>query len=283
MEDNVLTVEELDRLLAEEFLAEPVEKLTEATTEEPEEDETDEIEEEVDEDTDEAEDEEDEKEVEEPQEKPNKRTPDEKKEYAFAKLRKEATEAKKFAEEAERKSRDYDTVLKSLMKEAGYSDFEEFKRDVEAQVSERERTKLGYTPEEYGKIKSLEQREKELNEKEEKIRQQDFASKAKRFDETVRSYSEKYGLGEKGVAGVYKELQDSGYTPEMLLSMPNPELLIKGTMADFISQNPSAQSTNKKSVDTKKLHTKITDTGSDDLEKLLKKELREYELRKFGR
>lgn len=297
-EDEIMTVDDLDKFLSEEFqvkdekildneveveeevVVEDVESEVEVEeVEEDEESDDTEPDEEESVDDEESEDEESDDDNEDDKEKSTKPTKEEKANHAFAQLRKEASENKRKAEE-------YDAVLTKLMKESGYKDFDSFKEAVEKQFDEKERKEKGYSEQEYSRLKEIEAREKRLQEKEKVMSEKEYNSKAYAFDQAVRKYSQEYGLGEDGPSRVYQTLEKEGYTAEMLVAQPKPDLLIKGVMADDIARIRAERRQVKKAnktVDTKKITTR---SQEDDLasqqEELFKQEMRDYEKRKFG-
>lgn len=286
MEDEkILTVDELDELLAKEFAKDDsddseVEVEEEEVEEEESEDETDEQE------SDDADEEPEPTEESEPDVVPEveqpktRRSPEEKKDYAFAKLRKDASEAKRLADERAKQLEEQEELLKSLMEASDFSDLNEFKRALAKQVDEKKREKSGHTEAEYAKIKEMEQREAELKRRENEIKQQEFNARAKAFDSTVREVIKTYGMTENDRQQVYAELEKLGYTADMLLAIPSPQHLIKGVVVDLKGETAPAK---RKTVDTRSIPTPPSkESVASQQEKLLAKELKEYENRKGG-
>ena len=286
------SIEDIDRYLEEEFSKEtpPVD-----TEDEPEEDidledeslEDDEpegdeeVEEESDEE-DESDESEDEPEDDEPEvdehEVTKKPSKEDKSNHAFAKLRQEAKENKQKAEE-------YNAVIDKLMREAGYTDFNQFKKAVEEQLDEKEREKAGYTKEEFSRKKDLEAEEKRIREREEALRNQERNTKAKVFNDAVTKFAQDYGMGENGSTEIYNRLEKLNYTADLLLAQPDPYIVIKGAMADVVEKKALAsykeKASNKKKVDSGKLTTRSNDDNLEDqLDKLLEQDLREYAKRR---
>lgn len=285
-DEKILTVEELDALLAEEFTKEdsesPEDVVDEVEEEETvEEDEQEEVEpdEPEAEDTDESEvDEEEEPKV---VETKKGKTPEEKKDYAFAKIRKEATEAKRLADERAKAVEERDNILRVLMEQSGFSNLEDFKTALNKQVDDKKRAESGYSEDEYKKIKLMEQREAQLKEREEQLKQQEFDIKAKRFDSTVREIIKSQGLGESERLTVYTELENLGYTAEVLLSIPSPQHIIKGIVSEI---KGSAEPVKRKTVDTQRIvTTPDKQSFASKQDEMLKKELKDYENSKYGR
>lgn len=275
-EKEFTSVDELDEFLQKEFKIEGVEDTdglnieVEETIEEIEaEAEEDEEISETDDESEELEvsddDEEEVEEVEAP--KPAKRSKDDKRDYAFSKLRKEAADAKKALE-------DYNALVSRLMREAGYSDYNEFKKAVDHQLSEKEMKEKGYTKEQYNELEMLRRKNKELEESLSQTANRERYDRARSFDATVNKYAQEYRVSAKEI---YDTLEKTGYNVETLLAQPNPEILIKGVLAD--KARPAAKPA-KKSVDTEKLSAGDAKSSEIDIDELIKKELAEYKSRK---
>ncbi len=279
MEKKFASVEELDGYLDENFKVDGVEldadsdsldiEVTETVEElEVQEDEDGVIsQDDDDEEFDSAVNKEDEEPEEDEPQKPAKRSKEEKRDYAFSKLRKEASDAKKSADE-------YNALVTRLMKEAGYSDYNEFKNAVDQQLSEKEMKAKGYTKEQYTEIEKLRKQNQELNEALEQRSNRDKYERARSFDSTVNKYAQDYKIPAKEI---YENLEQLGYTAEMLLAQPNPEILLKGLLVDKAKPAPKPA---KKSVDTEKLTAGDTKTTGVDMDELIKRELAEYKSRK---
>lgn len=268
-EKDFTSVEEMDKFFetnkveSEPTSDEETQEEPEVVDEVPDLEEPEENEEEESEETTEEE-EEDEEEVEpEPQKKPSK---EEKRDYAFSKLRKEKDEAKKAYEEQ-------NALVQRLMREAGYNDYASFKDAVDKQFSEKEMKDKGYTKEQYNEVEELRKHNKELEEKLEATNRQQIANKAQGFDTLVKSYAGQYKTTAKEI---YDALDNSGFTAEMLLNLPNPEVLIRGVLADKVKpvEKPA-----KKAVDTEKLPSGST-KKEFNLDELLQEDFAEYKKRK---
>lgn len=237
---------------------EVVDEIPDLDTPEENEEESEEPEEE------ETEDEEESDEEEPPKKKPSK---EEKRDYAFGKLRKEKDEAKKALEER-------DTLINRIMQEAGYNDYAQFKEALDKQFSEKEMKTKGYTKEQYNEVEELRKRTKELEEQLEQTSKQQMATKAQSFDNMVKSYASQYKTTAKDI---YESLDSSGFTAELLLNLPNPEVLIRGVLADKVKpvEKPA-----KKAVDTEKLPSGSKNKQEFNIDELINDELAEYKKRK---
>lgn len=206
--------------------------------------------------------------------KPKKPSAEEKQNHAFAKLRTEASEYKRQADE-------YDEVVKTLMEEAGFDDFNQFKSAVKQQVKEKAIKEGGMTEAAYDKMENLDKREKEIRQREQQINQNELNLKAKLFNDAVVEFATEYGLGEAGVGQAYERLEELGYTVEALLAQPDPKVLIRGVMADEVERIALAEyrkkANPKKAVDSGKLPTSNKQkTLEQQQNELLDSELRQY-------
>lgn len=214
---------------------------------------------------------EDEEEVEEPKEEPKpkpKRTKEEKADYKFAQLRKEAHDAKKALEDREE-------IVRALMKEAGIADYEAFKQAIKENLSEKEMKQKGYTKEQFSELEQLRQEkarlERELNDR----TTVEVRTKAQRFDNLVESYSDRVNMTK---TEVYDILAESGYSIETLLAQPNPELLIKGALADKLIQSKPEE---PKRTETKRFVSgEKKDNGKLTVDDLVKQDLDDFKKRK---
>ena len=213
----------------------------------------------------------DDEEQEEPKEEPKvkpKRTKEEKADYKFAQLRKEAHDYKKALEDREE-------IMNALMKEAGISDYESFKQAIKENLSEKEMKQKGYTKEQYSELEQLRQEkarlERELNERS----SVEVRSKAQTFNSLVATYSDKANMTPKEV---YDILAEAGYSVETLLAQPNPELLIKGALADRLIPSKPAE---PKRTETKRFVSgEKADNSKMTVDDLVKQDLDDFKKRK---
>lgn len=213
----------------------------------------------------------DDEEQEEPKEEPKakpRRTKEEKADYKFAQLRKEAHDAKKALEDREE-------IVRALMKEAGIADYEAFKQAIKENLSEKEMKQKGYTKEQFSELEQLRQDkarlERELNDR----TTVEVRTKAQRFDNLVESYSDRVNMTK---TEVYEILAESGYSIETLLAQPNPELLIKGALADKLIQSKPEE---PKRTETKRFVSgEKKDNGKLTVEDLVKQDLDDFKKRK---
>lgn len=252
------SIEEIDAELAKEF-AEAEEKEDKASEQAPEAVEVKEIEPEPVEET----------EVVEPVEekKPEKPSKEAQKDYNFAKLRSEK-------EEAEKKLVAQQELMKKLAEASGYDNVEEYRDMLETRLVEEEAKKKGVSPEVYrelseakSKVQLLEKERKEL----------DTQVKLEAFSKQIAKVIQDYDLEESVGDEIVKSFADLGYTLDTLLSVPHPEVLIKGVLSDKLLSSKAKEEKKKEridSVDTKTIPNE--DIPVKGIEELIEEEMVEY-------
>ncbi len=198
----------------------------------------------------------------------HKRTKQEKEEYSFAKLRKEASENKKLFEER-------DALIRQLMKEGGFSEYDEFKKALTTQLSAKEMKEKGYTPEQYSELEALRAENKRIADELASRTKREVYDKASKFDGLVQTYADKADMTK---TEVYSTLEGMGYNVETLLAQPNPEVLLKGALADKLGK--PVQEVVKKKVDTKKLTPAGDQKPGLSIDDILKSDLSDYKQRR---
>ena len=192
-----------------------------------------------------------------------------KKEYAFANLRAENGNLKK-ERDAYKSDSDY---LKSLAQSYGYDNVSEFQEALKQQRYQREAESKGYDYDLYRK--TMEQEERIARLEKEKVEAEN-ERKLERFKGALDNAVAKYDISEDDI---FSRLEDAGITVEEILSISNPNLLIKGVLSDKIQevakQNQISEIQNMKGLVEDKNEqnaqsTKIT------IESLLKSDLAEY-------
>lgn len=285
MSKEIKTIDDLDALdaeFAENLIAkkaleeEPDEPLDEEVeVEHDEEEESDETSDEDGEEIDPVDADEDET-PEEPTSKHVKRTPEEKQSYAWKKMRDNEKEAKHAKAIAEQALAEKDAVLTRLMKEAGYSDYNEFKVAVDKQLSAKEMKEKGYTQEQFSEIEQLRKENEQLKKSVDTQNQRTYQERARSFDSLVQKYSKDASTTAKAV---YDQLGAEGYTVETLLGLPNPELLIKGLLSDKLPTKEVVKPV-KRTVDTKPHHSGQAQDGPITMDDLIKQDMAEYSRRR---
>lgn len=160
----------------------------------------------------------------EPETKP---TNDEKKEYAFAQLRKENSQLKQ--KEAEyQKEADF---LKEMAASYGYTDVNKFKEDYRVAKLAKEAQEKGVDPVLYRQNADNERRIAQL---ENQLKQNDLQRKTDAIKASLDNAVSEYNLGENGITEIFNRLEKDGITVDYLLASPNPDNLIKSVLIDKI-------------------------------------------------
>ena len=192
-----------------------------------------------------------------------------KKEYAFANLRAENGNLKK-ERDAYKSDSDY---LKSLAQSYGYDSVSEFQEALKQQRYQREAESKGYDYDLYKK--TLEQEERIARLEKEKVEAEN-ERKLERFKGALDNAVAQYNISEDDI---FSRLEDAGISVEEILSISNPNLLIKGVLSDKIQevakQNQISEIQNMKGLVEDKNETAAQGTKVT-IESLLKSDLAEY-------
>lgn len=197
-----------------------------------------------------------------------------KKEYAFANLRAENGNLKK-ERDAYKSDSDF---LKSLAQSYGYDDVSKFQEALKQQRYQREAESKGYDYDLYRK--TMEQEERIARLEKEKVEAEN-ERKLERFKGALDNAVAKYDVSEEDI---FSRLEDAGISVEEILSISNPNLLIKGVLSDKIQevakQNQISEIQNMKGLVEDKNETaaqgpKVT------IESLLKSDLAEYKKKNY--
>lgn len=193
-----------------------------------------------------------------------------------------AKQDKAFAEmriakaEAERKAKEEEQFLSDLAAQSGFSDIEKFKAAVQKELSKKKADAAGVNPEVFEKMQGLEKRLAEMEEEKSRIANQ---QKAFEFDAAVKKFVSDYELGAKGDELIFQKLTENGYTVEEILTIKNPEVFIKGVMADVIQEKALKTHLKKKEDKAKVDNGRIDSSGTvdaDTWEDILSKDLEKY-------
>ena len=192
-----------------------------------------------------------------------------KKEYAFANLRAENGNLKK-ERDAYKSDSDY---LKSLAQSYGYDSVSEFQEALKQQRYQREAESKGYDYDLYKK--TMEQEERIARLEKEKVEAEN-ERKLERFKGALDNAVAQYNISEDDI---FSRLEDAGISVEEILSISNPNLLIKGVLSDKIQevakQNQISEIQNMKGLVEDKNETAAQGTKVT-IESLLKSDLAEY-------
>lgn len=192
-----------------------------------------------------------------------------KKEYAFANLRAENGNLKK-ERDAYKSDSDY---LKSLAQSYGYDSVSEFQEALKQQRYQREAESKGYDYDLYKK--TMEQEERIARLEKEKVEAEN-ERKLERFKGALDNAVAQYNISEDDI---FSRLEDAGISVEEILSISNPNLLIKGVLSDKIQevakQKQISEIQNMKGLVEDKNET-ATQGDKVTIESLLKSDLAEY-------
>lgn len=207
----------------------------------------------------------------------NKPSAEDKKDYAFSKMRKEISDLKNEVNIKNEES----AFLSRLASQYGYTDVKKFQEDYERARITQEAKDKGLDPVLYAQLQESNKRIAEL---ESKQRDAELMSKAANFKSAVDKAVIDYNLGDSGRNEIFNRLEEAGFSVETLLEIPNPEILIKGVLSDKI-----AEFSKQKQID--KLET--LDSLSDDkhnggssneivsLDDIIAKEMKQYKADNF--
>lgn len=208
----------------------------------------------------------------------NKHNTEDKKEFAFSKIRKENSDLKALNKTLSTR----DEALKKIASNYGYDDVDKFLEAYENARVVQEAKDKGYDPVLYKKLqdtnKRLEQLEKERQEN-------NLMSRANAFKNAVDKAISEYNLDEEeGRNEIFSRLEEYGYTVDSILSLPNPEILIKGVLSDKIAEI-SKQKQIEKMEDLDNLsderHDGNSTTKTMSLDDLIAQDMKEYKANNF--
>lgn len=276
MNNELNTVEDIDALLDNEFKLneEPDNTNIEETdgNEDNEELEVDENQDdEVIENDDEISNEDDAKETD------SKPSADDKKEFAFSKMRKENSDLKSQLNQKNEESE----FLNKLAAEYGYTDVKKFQEDYEKARIQKEAEKKGLDPVLYAQLQESNKRIAELESKQKEV---ELMNKAANFKIAVDKAVNDYNLGEDGKTEIFNRLEEAGFSVENLLEIPNPEILIKGILSDKIAELSKQRQIDKLEKLDNLSDDKHNGTASEDgvsLDDIIAKEMKQYKADNF--
>lgn len=151
-------------------------------------------------------------------------TTDEKKEFAFSKIRQENSQLK---QEKQRLQAESD-FLKELAAGYGYTDVDKFKEDVRIAKLNQEAKAKGIDPEIY---KQLDDNKREIERLKQESAQKTLNERAFNFKNAVEKAVTDYKVGKDEI---FTKLEEAGYTVDTILDEPNPSIVIKGLLMDKI-------------------------------------------------
>ena len=207
----------------------------------------------------------------------SKKSKEEKEQYSFKALR---TENAQLKEQLEKDSVANDT-LKRMAEQYGYSDVDKFVEAYENARIMQEAKQKGYDPELYKQLQDSNKRIEALERENREVRLNNRASK---FKDAVEKFVGDYNLGEDGRNEIFTRLENEGYDVETILSLPNPEVLVRGIMADKIVESSKQKQIEKMENLNSLADEKHDNTISDSkltLDDIIKNEMKEYKKANF--
>lgn len=208
----------------------------------------------------------------------NKHNTEDKKEFAFSKIRKENSDLKALNKTLSTR----DEALKKIASNYGYDDVDKFLEAYENARVVQEAKDKGYDPVLY---KQLQDTNKRLEQLEKERQENNLMSRANAFKNAVDKAISDYNLDEEeGRNEIFSRLEEYGYTVDSILSLPNPEILIKGVLSDKIAEM-SKQKQIEKMEDLDNLsderHDGNSTTKTMSLDDLIAQDIKEYKANNF--
>lgn len=202
----------------------------------------------------------------------NKPSADDKKDFAFGKLRKENSDLKNQLNEKNQESE----FLNKLAANYGYTDVKKFQADYEKARVQQEAKDKGLDPVLYSQLQESNKRIAEL---ENKQKEAELVEKANNFRNAVDKAVVDYKLGEGGRNEIFNKLEEAGFSVDTLLTIPNPEILIKGVLSDKIAElSKQTQIDKLETLDnlSDDKHNGNVSNDSVSLDDIIAKEMKQY-------
>lgn len=279
MNNELNSVEDIDTMLDNEFkiTEEQSSENTEETDGNVEEQETETDESQESDSSDETKDDENNEEKENEEDSDKKPSADDKKEFAFSKMRKENSDLKNQLNEKNAESE----FLNKLAAQYGYTDVKKFQADYEKARVQQEAKDKGLDPVLYSQLQESNKRIAEL---ENKQKEAELMNKANNFKIAVDKAVADYNLGEDGRTEIFNKLEEAGFSVDTLLSIPNPEILIKGVLSDKIAEFSKQKQIDKlETLDnlSDEKHNGVQSNDSVSLDDIIAKEMKQYKADNF--
>lgn len=202
----------------------------------------------------------------------SKKGVDTQKEYAFAQLRKENADLKS----KYKTSSQSEAMLKNIAAQYGYNDVDKFIKDYNDASVIKEAKEKGYDPVLY---KDLQESKKRIEQLESENRQSKLMEKAGKFKDAVEKAVVTYNLGENGRNEIFTKLEEAGFNVDTILSLPNPEIVIKGILSDKIAEVSKQKQIDKlETLDNlvDERHDGSSSTKTLSVDDLIAQEMKEY-------
>ena len=202
---------------------------------------------------------------------------DDKKDFAFSKMRKENSDLKNQLNEKNAETE----FLNKLAAQYGYTDVKKFQADYEKARMKQEAEAKGLDPVLYSQLQESNKRIAEL---ENKQKETELVNKANIFKAAVDKAVADYNLGEDGRNEIFNKLEEAGFSVDTLLTIPNPEILIKGVLSDKIAEFSKQKQINKlETLDnlSDDKHNGVESEDSVTLDDIIAKEMKQYKADNF--
>lgn len=279
MNNELNSVEDIDTMLDNEFkiTEEQPSENTEETDGNVEEQETETDENQETDSSDETKDDENVEENKNDEDSDKKPSADDKKEFAFSKMRKENSDLKNQLNESKAETE----FLNKLAAQYGYTDVKKFQADYEKARVQQEAKDKGLDPVLYSQLQESNKRIAEL---ENKQKEAELMNKANNFKIAVDKAVADYNLGENGRNEIFNKLEEAGFSVDTLLSIPNPEILIKGVLSDKIAEFSKQKQIDKlETLDnlSDEKHNGVQSNDGVSLDDIIAKEMKQYKADNF--
>lgn len=279
MNNELNSVEDIDTMLDNEFkiTEEQSSENTEETDGNVEEQETETDENQESDSSDETKDDENVEENKTDEDSDKKPSADDKKEFAFSKMRKENSDLKNQLNESKAETE----FLNKLAAQYGYTDVKKFQADYEKARVQQEAKDKGLDPVLYSQLQESNKRIAEL---ENKQKEAELMNKANNFKIAVDKAVADYNLGENGRNEIFNKLEEAGFSVDTLLSIPNPEILIKGVLSDKIAEFSKQKQIDKlETLDnlSDEKHNGVQSNDGVSLDDIIAKEMKQYKADNF--
>lgn len=279
MNNELNSVEDIDTMLDNEFkiTEEQSSENTEETDGNVEEQETETDESQESDSSDETKDDENVEENKTDEGSDKKPSADDKKEFAFSKMRKENSDLKNQLNESKAETE----FLNKLAAQYGYTDVKKFQADYEKARVQQEAKDKGLDPVLYSQLQESNKRIAEL---ENKQKEAELMNKANNFKIAVDKAVADYNLGENGRNEIFNKLEEAGFSVDTLLSIPNPEILIKGVLSDKIAEFSKQKQIDKlETLDnlSDEKHNGVQSNDGVSLDDIIAKEMKQYKADNF--
>lgn len=164
----------------------------------------------------------------------------------------------------------YEQMAKGL----GYESSAELLQRYSNEQVEKEAKEKGVDPTFYKEFKEVKD---ELSETKKARAEENRQRQINNFTDTLDSLITENGLSDTDKQNIIKELEQDGYTIDDIISVKSPKRLLSGYMVDIIAEKKvqNKLKANKEAFKEEK-HDSSADVTTDDLEKQIADEMKEY-------